>query len=109
MFDSVLKLSILVNLLKNIMFCAKICAKTRKTCCTSCGKDAQKFRIKIFCAKITQILLKKYGHFVKTLILRNSDSESNFAQFQQFQAIPLIFAQQCRLETLVKSLQFSRL
>ena len=62
-------------------------------------------RKQIFCAKMTQILPKKYGHFVKTLILRNSDSD--FAT--QFQAILLNFAQQCRLETILKSLQFSRL
>ena len=40
--------------------------KLRKTHCVSCAKIAQKFTKKI-CAKIAQILRKRFSHFVETL------------------------------------------
>ena len=41
-------------------------AKPRKTHCVLCAKIAQKFEKKI-CAKIAQILCKRFSHFVETL------------------------------------------
>ena len=71
LFDSVLKLSILVNVMrKNVRFAQYFrffenCVKSPKTYCTSCAKDKQKFQN--ICEKIMQIVAKKYGHFVETL------------------------------------------
>jgi len=46
-----LKLSILVNLLKNIIFCVQTYAKIRKINCASCAKDVKKFAKKAFSRK----------------------------------------------------------
>ena len=42
-------------------------AKPRKTHCVSCAKIAQKFAKKKICAKIAQILRKRFTYFVETL------------------------------------------
>ena len=47
-------------------FCANCAKKQRKTHCVSSAKIAQKFAKKM-CAKIAQILRKRFIHFVETL------------------------------------------
>ena len=46
-------------------------AKPRKTHCVSCAK----VRKKKFCAKIAQILRKRFSHFVETLIVNDKFSD----------------------------------
>ena len=46
-----LKLSMLVNLLKNIILCVQIYAKIRKIYCASCAKDVKKFVKKVISRK----------------------------------------------------------
>ena len=75
LFNSKLKISIFTICLK-IYILRKTCgfaqiaqknsAKPCKTHCVSCAKVAQKFAKKI-CAKIVQILRKRFSHFVETL------------------------------------------